>query len=210
VILARLRSLGAALAGLGADATGDAGETARRTTLVAASVTVTVLAITWVVTYLALGRPLAAAIPLTYQVATVTGLIVISRGRGFRAFRVSQIAMMTVLPFALQWALGGWAASSVVSWWALVAALGAVLFLGAAGSRTLTINVFILKVRQNLPSQHVDERAACVNGRVACWRCATLQLKLSRCMQNGPAQTVQRSTELGLESSDGLKQWLGF
>ncbi|MBF8289256.1 MAG: Adenylate/guanylate cyclase protein [Chloroflexi bacterium] len=107
---------------------------ARRSTLVAASLTVTALAITWVLTYLALGRPLAAAIPFTYQVATVIGLIVISRGRGFRVFRLSQIALMTVLPFALQWSLGGWAASSVVSWWALVAALGAVLFVGAAGS----------------------------------------------------------------------------
>ena len=109
-------------------------ERARRTTLVLASLTVAGLAIAWVGTFVALGRPVAAAIPFTYQVATVIGLTVVSTGRGFAAFRSSQVALMTVLPFALQWTLGGYAASSAVSLWALVSALGAVFFLGARGA----------------------------------------------------------------------------
>lgn len=104
----------------------------RRRTVVVASVTISILAVAWVATYLVLGRPLAAAIPLAYQVATIAGLVAVARGRSFRAFRTSQIAMMTFLPFVLQWILGGFAASSAVSLWALVAALGAVFFLGAA------------------------------------------------------------------------------
>jgi class 3 adenylate cyclase len=40
------------------------------------------------------------------------------------------LALTLVLPFALQWSLGGFAASSGVSLWALTAPLGALLFVG--------------------------------------------------------------------------------
>jgi class 3 adenylate cyclase len=42
--------------------------------------------------------------------------------------------MMTLLPFLLQWSLGGYVASSAVSLWALVAAVGTMFFFTAAGS----------------------------------------------------------------------------
>ena len=133
-MIAAGQRLGARLAAAAADRDAGASENTRRTTLVVASVTVTVLAIAWVATYLVLQRPLAAAMPFAYQVATVVGLVVVSRGRGFSQFRTSQIGLMTILPFLLQWSLGGYAASSAVSLWALVAALGAVFFLGAASA----------------------------------------------------------------------------
>ena len=38
-----------------------------------------------------------------------------------------KVGVKAILPFALQWAIGGYAASSAVSLWALVVALGAVL-----------------------------------------------------------------------------------
>jgi len=133
VIVAGIRRLGTRLVAV-VDQGGQAQDRAGRLTLIVASTTVAVLAVAWVGTYLLLDRPVAAAIPLTYQVATVIGLIAVARGRSFAAFRASQLAMMTILPFALQWAIGGYAASSAVSLWALVVALGAVFFLGARGA----------------------------------------------------------------------------
>ena len=107
-------------------------EQTRRLTLVLASVTVAVLALGWVGTYFALDRPLAAVIPFGYQALTIIGLGAVWAGAPFGVLRTSQIAAMSALPFFLQWVLGGYAASSAVSLWALVSALGAVFFVGAA------------------------------------------------------------------------------
>jgi guanylate cyclase len=134
VIAAGFLRFGARLAAAATDPLAGTSEGTRRTTLVVASLTIALLAVIWVATYLVLGRPLAAAIPFAYQVVTGIGLLAVSRGRGFEAFRASQIAMMSFLPFLLQWTLGGYAASSAVSLWALVTALGAVFFLGAAAA----------------------------------------------------------------------------
>ena len=134
MITAQLRRLAARLTVMVADGSTDSSEVAGRTTLVVASGTVAFLSLGWVATYLVLQRPVAALIPFAYQVATLIGLVVVSRGRGFSGFRRSQVGLMTILPFILQWTLGGYSASSAVSLWALVAALGAVFFLGASAA----------------------------------------------------------------------------
>ena len=92
------------------------------------------LAVIWVATYLALGLPRSAAIPFAYQVATVASIVVFARTKSYRFFRTSQAAMMTVFPFLLQWSLGGFVASSVVSLWALCAAVGTLFFFTAGES----------------------------------------------------------------------------
>ena len=103
----------------------------RKVTLTLAAVTVTALAVIWVGTYLALGLPVSAAIPFAYQVAAVASLAVFARTKDYRFFRASQLVLMLLLPFLLQLSLGGYVASSAVSLWGLVAALGALFFYGA-------------------------------------------------------------------------------
>jgi hypothetical protein len=93
VIVAGFRRLGARLATAAADPDAGTSENTRRTTLVVATVTVAALAIAWVATYLVLQRPVAAAIPFAYQIATALGLLAVRSGRGFKAFRTSQIGM---------------------------------------------------------------------------------------------------------------------
>jgi class 3 adenylate cyclase len=93
-----------------------------------------VLAFAWVGTYAALGLPGAAAIPAVYQLSSVAGLAWLARTRDFRVFRVSQLGLMVVLPFILQWAIGGFVNSSAVSLWSLIAALGGVFLYGSRGS----------------------------------------------------------------------------
>ena len=106
----------------------------QKATLTVATTTMTVLSFVWVGTYLALGLPLSAAIPFGYQVASSLSLAWFARTRNYRFFRFSQILAIMLLPFLLQWSLGGYAASSAVSVWALVGAFGAVFFFGAAGA----------------------------------------------------------------------------
>ena len=104
---------------------------AQKVTLTLAAVIVTLLAVVWVGTYLALGLPVSAAIPFAYQVASVVTLVVFARTKDYRFFRASQIVLILLLPFLLQLSLGGYVASSAVSLWALVARFGALFFYSA-------------------------------------------------------------------------------
>ena len=107
---------------------------AQKATLTVAAACIIVLAVIWVATYWILGLRTAALIPFVYQLASVASLVLFARTRSFRFFSVSQAAMMTALPFLLQWTLGGYVASSAVSLWALVAAIGTLFFLSANAS----------------------------------------------------------------------------
>ena len=89
------------------------------------------LSIVWVGTYAVLGLWLSAAIPFAYQLASAASLYTFARTRRYQLFRVSQLLMSLLLPFALQWSLGGFAASSAVSLWAFTCPVGALLFVGA-------------------------------------------------------------------------------
>lgn len=90
----------------------------RKSALVLSSSLMATLAFAWVGTYAVLGLWLSAAIPFAYQLASATSLCVFATTRRFRLFRTSQLLMSLLLPFALQWSLGGFANSSAVSLWA--------------------------------------------------------------------------------------------
>jgi len=88
------------------------------------------LAFVWVGTFAALGLWVSAAIPLAYQVASTLGLVAFARTHRYKWFRRSQLWLTLVLPFALQWSLGGFRNSSAVCLWAFTSPLGALLFVG--------------------------------------------------------------------------------
>ena len=89
------------------------------------------LAFVWIATYAALGLWVSAAIPLAYQVATVLSIATFARTRRYRLFRTSQLWMSLLLPFLLQWSLGGFQNASAVCLWGFTAPVGALLFVGA-------------------------------------------------------------------------------
>jgi len=89
------------------------------------------LALIWVGTYAVLGLWLSAAIPFAYQVASAASIYAFARTRRYRLFRTSQLAMSLVLPFVLQWSLGGFGTSSAMGLWALTCPVGALLFVNA-------------------------------------------------------------------------------
>jgi adenylate cyclase len=102
----------------------------RKSVLVLSSSLMATLAFVWVGTYAALGLWLSAAIPFAYQLASAASIYTFARTRRFHLFRVSQLLMSLLLPFALQWSLGGFAASSAVALWAFACPVGALLFIG--------------------------------------------------------------------------------
>jgi len=106
----------------------------RKAILVLSSTLMTSLAFIWVGTYAALGLWVSAAIPFAYQVASAISILTFARTRRYRLFRRSQLWMSLLLPFALQWSLGGFEASSAVSLWAVTSPLGALMFAGARQS----------------------------------------------------------------------------
>jgi guanylate cyclase len=91
---------------------------------------VTVMATIWVTTFFLLGRPVSAAIPLLYQVASIVSLAVFARTKDFVVIRRVQTVMWAVFPFLLQWSLGGYVNSSAVSVWAMVTPVVALFFGG--------------------------------------------------------------------------------
>jgi adenylate cyclase len=87
-----------------------------------------VMAIAWVAIYLAIGLPQSAAIPFVYQLAVVVSIVEFARTKRFHAIRNIQLVLMLLLPFALQWSLGGFAHGSAVAAWAGVTPILAYLF----------------------------------------------------------------------------------
>ena len=102
----------------------------RKTVLVLSSTLMASLALVWVATYAALGLWVSAVIPFVYQVASAASIYTFAQTRRYRLFRRSQLWMSLLLPFALQWSLGGFKTGSGAALWGVTAPFGALLFVG--------------------------------------------------------------------------------
>ena len=100
----------------------------RKALLVAIALLVAVLAVFWGLTYVAFGEPLGGAIPLGYTVISLGSIVMFAITRRYDWFRLTQLSLMLVLPFALMVVLGGFIPSSAVVAWAFVAPLGGLAF----------------------------------------------------------------------------------
>jgi guanylate cyclase len=134
------------LAEIGARPGDSRDERLRQGTLIFASVLISVLSIVWVTTLLVYGHPLAAAIPATYQVTTIAGLVLLARTREFKPFRTTQFALFLTLPALLQASLGGFVASSAMVLWAIFTPLAAVALVGRRASLGWLTAFFIVLV----------------------------------------------------------------
>ncbi|MDQ7858829.1 MAG: adenylate/guanylate cyclase domain-containing protein [Armatimonadota bacterium] len=105
-------------------------ERLRKSTLTIAAGLIIVTGLVWSACYALLGLRGPASIPLAYSVLSAGTLLHFAVAGDYRAFRFGQLLLILVLPFATQWALGGFAASGAVMMWAFMAPLGALLFAG--------------------------------------------------------------------------------
>ncbi|CAN5838456.1 hypothetical protein BH23CHL8_BH23CHL8_15770 [soil metagenome] len=131
----------------------------RKGTLTLTAASIGVLAFAWTLTYAALERPLAAVIPLTYQLAAFASLLLLARTKRYDVFRVLQVVLMLILPVFLQWSLGGYVGGSAVLMWSFMAPLGALVFAGVRPA-LVTFAAFVgLVVLSGLVDPWLAERA---------------------------------------------------
>lgn len=90
----------------------------------------------WILTLSNLGDgyALIAAVPYVYLVTSYVSLFIFYRFKRFEYFTFTQLVMLLVMPFFMQWAIGGFAASSGVAIWAILSPVGALMILGTRQS----------------------------------------------------------------------------
>ena len=94
----------------------------------------TALGILWGSAYLALGFPFSGSIPLAYSVLSGAALLYFLRSKHYGILCYSQLILILLLPFFLQWSLGGFAISGAVIIWAILSPIGALMFAGTMRS----------------------------------------------------------------------------
>jgi serine phosphatase RsbU (regulator of sigma subunit) len=104
----------------------------RKAVLILLAATCTVLGVIWGQAYIALGLPAAGSIPLGYSTLSAVSLFYFFRSKKYKLFCRGQLALILILPFWLQWYLGGFAASGAVTLWSLLAPIGALMFAGTS------------------------------------------------------------------------------
>jgi adenylate cyclase len=85
------------------------------------------LTIAWSAIYLAVGAPLAAAVPGFYSVITPINTLIFAHTRNLGIYRFTQLLLVLILPWLVMISLGGFRQSSAVVVWAALSPLGALL-----------------------------------------------------------------------------------
>jgi adenylate cyclase len=108
--------------------TNDSDETALRKRLaVVLCIGTLPLTLLWSAIYLAVGAPIAAAIPGIYTAFTPVNTAIFAHTRNFSFYRFSQLLLILLLPWFVTLSLGGFKQSSVVIIWAALCPLGSLL-----------------------------------------------------------------------------------
>lgn len=90
----------------------------------------------WIYTLSGLGEgyALMAAVPYVYIIVSYASLLVFYRSKKYEYFTFTQLVMLLVMPFFMQWAIGGYEASSGIAIWAILSPIGALMILGTKQS----------------------------------------------------------------------------
>lgn len=90
----------------------------------------------WIYTLSGLGEGYAimAAVPYVYIIFSYASLLIFYRSKKFEYFTFTQLVMLLVMPFFMQWAIGGYEASSGIAIWAILSPIGALMILGTRQS----------------------------------------------------------------------------
>ncbi|MGD9241112.1 MAG: hypothetical protein PVG69_13855, partial [Desulfobacterales bacterium] len=102
--------------------------------LIFLAVIYTIAGIVWGFGYLLLGLPVSGSIPLTYSFVSAASLLYFFKTKHYKFFCRSQLTLILILPFILQWSLGGLTASGAVVLWSILAPIGALMFAGTTRS----------------------------------------------------------------------------
>ncbi|MBK7676888.1 MAG: hypothetical protein IPJ27_20215 [Candidatus Accumulibacter sp.] len=86
--------------------------------------------IVWLMIYWQLGPRFSSNLPFALQLMLVGNLLVYLKTLDFNVFRLIQLSLFLFTPFVAQWSIGSFITASGISLWALLAPIGAVLFIG--------------------------------------------------------------------------------
>ena len=87
-----------------------------------------------------------AVVPYVYIIFSYTSLLIFYRSKKFEYFTFTQLVMLLVMPFFMQWAIGGYEASSGIAIWAILSPIGALMILGTRQSTPWLILFALLAV----------------------------------------------------------------
>jgi serine phosphatase RsbU (regulator of sigma subunit) len=88
------------------------------------------LGILWGIGYFGLGLAVSGGIPVSYSVLSAASLLYFFKTKSYKFFWHSQLSLILLFPFVLQWSLGGFSASGAAVLWAILAPIGALMFTG--------------------------------------------------------------------------------
>ena len=100
----------------------------------------------WIFAFSGLGDGYAvmAIFPYAYIVISFTSLLLFYHFRKMAYFAFTQLSMLLVMPFFMQWILGGFEASSGIAIWSVIAPVGALMILGTRQSAPWFLLFFTL------------------------------------------------------------------
>jgi adenylate cyclase len=95
-----------------------------------------IVSIFWIYTLSGLGEgyALMALFPYIYIIISYASLLIFYRYQKFEYFIFTQLIMLLVMPFFMQWVIGGYQASSGIAIWAILSPIGALMILGTSQS----------------------------------------------------------------------------
>ncbi len=102
----------------------------RKAVVIFLASTYSILGLLWGFVYLAVNLPLAAIFPIGYSLVSGASLLYFFNTRHYKFFYRSQLTLILILPFGLQWSLGGFIPSGAVIIWSILSPIGALMFAG--------------------------------------------------------------------------------
>ena len=103
----------------------------QKSLLIFATGLISLASMLWLFIYWQLGPQISSTIPFVFQILLVANLVVYMKTLNFDVFRQIQLSLFLFVPFVAQWSMGNFITASGISLWALLAPIGAVLFIGA-------------------------------------------------------------------------------
>ncbi|HQR50605.1 MAG TPA: hypothetical protein PKW44_03085, partial [Methylophilaceae bacterium] len=90
----------------------------------------------WILAFSELGEGYAfmSVFPYSYLIISYASLLLFYRIKSVEYFTFTQLTMLLVMPFFMQWVIGGFTASSGVAIWGILSPVGALMILGTRQS----------------------------------------------------------------------------
>lgn len=106
----------------------------------------TLVSVFWILAFTKLGEGYAFMVlfPYAYIIISYTSMLVFYRLKRAGYFTFTQLAMLLVMPFFMQWIIGGYEASSGIAIWGILSPVGALLLLGRKQSTYWFALFFVL------------------------------------------------------------------